>query len=83
MKTLIEILGIASGVVVIMHSVPVYAWFVNKVGGIKPFSCELCMCFWTYLSFSMVTHGWRHETLLESFICSFVGYLISLKFLKW
>lgn len=83
MEKLIEILGIASTVVIIMQLFRPYAWFVNKINGVKPFSCELCMCLWTYAVYSVCSYGWGSEMVLESFLCGFIGYLISLKFIKW
>ena len=84
MKTwIIEILGIACGVSIMMSQFRWYAWFVEKTNNLKPFSCELCMAFWTYLIYSMSMHTFTVESVLNAFICSYVAYLTSTKFLKW
>lgn len=83
MEKVLEILGVATAVVIIMQFFRPYAWFVNKVKSIKPFSCELCMCLWTYVVYAVCSYGFSREVVLEAFICAFIGYLVSLKFIKW
>ena len=84
MKTaLIELFGIASMVTIIMQTFPLYAKFVQWTGQMKPFSCELCMCFWTHLIFVSIRHGLTIDGLLSSFVCAIIGYIITLKFVKW
>jgi hypothetical protein len=80
---LIELIGIACAVVIVMSQAKWYAWFVEKIGGLKPFSCELCMSFWIYLFYSLYTNGPSVETFLSAFICSYIAYLLSTKLLKW
>ena len=80
---LIEIFGIACGVSIVMSQSKLYAWLVNKIGGIKPFSCELCMAYWTYLLYAICNYGFGIESVLNAFICAYIGYLASTKFLKW
>lgn len=83
METTIEIFGVASFVIIVMHTFQPYAWIVSKIKNIKPFSCELCMCLWTYFIYHISMYGFSTETVLESFICAVVGYLLSIKFIKW
>ena len=80
---IIEVLGIACGVSIIMSQAKWYAWFVEKIKNRKPFSCEMCMSFWVYLLYSTLVHGINIETVLNAFICSFTGYLISIKLCSW
>lgn len=85
MKIAIEILGVACMVIVIMTNTRIYAKFVQITKEVKPFSCEVCMCFWSYLIYSIIKNGITLETadmtILSAFICSVVGYYVSNKFL--
>ena len=80
---LIEIFGIACAVAIIMSQFKPYAWLVEKVLTFKPFNCEMCMAFWCYLAYSLCNYNFSIETIMNAFICSYIGYLTSTKFLKW
>ena len=80
---LIEIIGIACGVSIVMSQSRIYAWFVNKTKQIKPFSCEMCMTFWVYIIYSVCNYPISIHSFLSAFICAYLGYLTSTKFLKW
>ena len=83
LQWIIEVLGIACAVSIVMSQSKLYAWFVNKVKGVKPFSCELCMAFWSYLIYAIPQYEFSVEMVFSAFICGFVGFYTSSKFLKW
>mgnify|MGYP000400879725 CR=1 FL=1 len=91
MENLIEfitlLIGIPAGVVIIMHELEILGrriWpLVVKVLNFKPFNCEICLSFWAYFITAGLLNGFTLYNLLASFIAGFLGYLFSIKFIKF
>lgn len=62
---------------------PVYAKVVELTKEIKPFSCSLCMAFWTYLISIGIMYQFNIQTVLEAFICSIAVVIIEKQLTEW
>ena len=87
MKTIILLFGVPSLVVILMHELTIFGYkiypLIVKLLPFKPFTCELCLSFWTYLGVKITLEGFTYYTIFESFIAGMIGYLLSNKFLKF
>ena len=84
---LILLIGLPAGTVILMHNLEILGvrvWpKVLRVLNFKPFTCELCLSFWVYFVTAGVLNGFTIYNLVASFIAGLLGYLISIKFIKF
>ena len=87
LKFCILLFGIPAVVVIIMHQLEIFnrrLWpIVVRYLNFKPFTCELCLSFWAYLITGVLINGFTIYNLVASFIAGLIGYLYSLKFIKF
>jgi hypothetical protein len=87
MKELILLFGIPSGVVILMHELTFFGYRIYppivKLLNFKPFTCELCLSFWTHFGIVSYLNGFDIYGVTSSLLAGVIGYLISLKFIKF
>lgn len=87
LEFLILLFGLPAGIVILMHQVEIFGhriWpQVVRVLNFKPFTCELCLSFWVYFVTAGVLNGFTIYNLVASFIAGLLGYLYSIKFIKF
>jgi hypothetical protein len=87
MKELILLFGIPSAIVILMHELTVFGYRIYpqivKRLNFKPFTCELCLSFWTHFGVVSYLNGFDIYGVASSFTAGLIGYMISLKFIKF
>jgi hypothetical protein len=87
MEKLILLFSVPALVVVVMHELELFGYriypIVVKYLNFKPFTCELCLSFWTYLGINIGLDRFNYMTIFESFLAGLIGYLYSKQFFKY